>query len=68
VDDEEEGEIDGIDPEIHCFRDTSSFPHLSQSAYEESLMDRQFTEGQLPLTKDGTYIAEGNTSIQYFHD
>jgi hypothetical protein len=36
---DEEGEIDGLDPEIHCFRDISPFPHLTQSAYEESIMD-----------------------------
>jgi hypothetical protein len=36
VDDEERGEEE-LDPEIHCFGDNSSFPHLNQSAYEESL-------------------------------
>jgi hypothetical protein len=41
---DEEGEIDGLDPEIHCFGDTSPFPHLTQSAYEESLMDSQLNE------------------------
>jgi len=41
---EEEGEIDEIDPEIHCFGDTPPFPHLTQSAYEESLMDSQLNE------------------------
>jgi hypothetical protein len=35
----EEGEEEEIDPEIHCLGDTSSSPHLTQSAYEASLMD-----------------------------
>jgi hypothetical protein len=33
-----------LDPEIHCLGDTSSFPHLTQAAYEESLMDSQLNE------------------------
>ena len=41
---EEEGEIDELDPEIHCFGDTPPFPHLTQSAYEECLMDSQLNE------------------------
>jgi hypothetical protein len=41
----EEGEdIDELDPEIHCIEDTSPFPHLTQSAYEESLMKIQINE------------------------
>jgi hypothetical protein len=40
----EEGETDDLDPEIHCFRDTPHFPHLTQSTYEESLMDSQLNE------------------------
>ena len=36
---DEEGEDEEIDPEIHFLGDTSSSPHLTQSAYEESLMD-----------------------------
>jgi hypothetical protein len=40
----EEGETDELDPEIHCFGDTPPFPHLTQSAYEESLMDSQMNE------------------------
>jgi hypothetical protein len=40
----EEGETDELDPEIHCFGDTPPFPHLTQSAYEESLMDSQLNE------------------------
>jgi hypothetical protein len=40
----EEGEINEIDPKIHCFRETPSFPHLTQSSYEESLMDSQLNE------------------------
>jgi ribonuclease HI len=40
----EGGETYELDPEIHCFRDTPPFPHLTQSAYEESLMDSQLNE------------------------
>jgi ribonuclease HI len=39
-----EEETDEPDPEIHCFGDTPPFPHLTQSAYEESLMDSQLNE------------------------
>jgi hypothetical protein len=41
---DEEGEEEELDPEIHCLGDTSPFPHLTQSAYEESLMDSQINE------------------------
>jgi hypothetical protein len=41
---DEEGEEEDVDPEIHCLGDTSSSPHLTQSAYEESLMDSQLNE------------------------
>jgi ribonuclease HI len=44
VAEEEEREADELDPEIHCFGDTPPFPHLTQSAYEESLMDSQLNE------------------------
>jgi ribosomal protein L31 len=37
----EEGETGELDPEIHFLGDTPRFPHLTQSAYEESLMDSQ---------------------------
>jgi hypothetical protein len=40
----EERESDELDPEIHCVGDTPPFPHLTQSAYEESLMDSQLNE------------------------
>jgi hypothetical protein len=33
-----------IDPEIHFLGDTSSSPHLTQSAYEESVMDSHLNE------------------------
>jgi hypothetical protein len=46
---DEEGEEEELDPEIHCLRDTSPFPHLTQSAYEESLLDNQINE----LSKGG---------------
>jgi hypothetical protein len=40
----EEGEEEDVYLEIHCLGHTSSFPHLTQSAYEESLMDIQLNE------------------------
>jgi hypothetical protein len=42
--DDEEGEDEGEDQEIHCLGDTSTSPHLTQSAYEESLMNSQLNE------------------------
>jgi hypothetical protein len=36
--------MDELDPEIHCIEDTSPFPHLTQSAYEESLINTQINE------------------------
>jgi hypothetical protein len=44
VAEDEEREADELDPEIHFFGDTPPFPHLTQSAYEESLMDNQLNE------------------------
>jgi hypothetical protein len=44
VAEDEEREADELDPEIHCFGDTPPFPHLTQLAYEESLMDSQLNE------------------------
>jgi uncharacterized small protein (DUF1192 family) len=44
VADEEEGEIDEPEPKIHCLEVTPPFPHLTQSAYEESLMNSQLNE------------------------
>jgi hypothetical protein len=41
--DEEEEEVE-VDPEIHCLVDTSPSPHLTQSSYEQSLMDIQINE------------------------
>jgi hypothetical protein len=41
---DEEREEEELDPEIHCLGDTSPFPHLTQSAYEESLIDSQINE------------------------
>jgi len=52
---DEEGEDEEIDPEIHFLGDTSSSPHLSQYAYEESLMDSHLNE----FIKGGK---NGNTS------
>jgi hypothetical protein len=36
--------VDELDPKIHCIEDTSPFPHLMQSAYEESLINTQINE------------------------
>jgi hypothetical protein len=44
VADEEEGETDEPEPKIHCLEVTPPFPHLTQTAYEESLMDGQLNE------------------------
>jgi hypothetical protein len=41
---DEEGEGEKLEPKIHCLGDTSSFPHLTQDSYEESLMDSQLNE------------------------
>jgi hypothetical protein len=41
---DEEGEEVEANPEIHCLGDTSPSPHLTQSAYEKSLMDIQINE------------------------
>jgi hypothetical protein len=44
VADEEGEEIDDLGLEIHYIEDTSPFPHLTQEAYEESLMNGQINE------------------------
>jgi hypothetical protein len=41
---DEEREEEELDPEIHCIGDTSPFPHLTQSSYEEFLMNSQINE------------------------
>jgi hypothetical protein len=41
---DEEGEEEELDIEIHCLGDTSPFPHLTQYAYEESLLNNQINE------------------------
>jgi hypothetical protein len=43
VEDEEEEEVEA-DPEIHCLGDTSPSQHLTQSSYEQYLMDIQINE------------------------
>jgi hypothetical protein len=40
----EEGETNELNPKIHFFGDTPNFPHLTQSAYEESFIDSQLNE------------------------
>jgi hypothetical protein len=44
VADEEEREPDEPEPKIHSVEVTPPFPHLTQSAYEESLMNGQLNE------------------------
>jgi hypothetical protein len=44
VDHEEREEIDEFGPEIHCIQEAPPFPHLKQSAYEESPMSAQIHE------------------------
>jgi uncharacterized small protein (DUF1192 family) len=44
VADEEEREIDEPEPKIHSVEVTPPFPHLTKSAYEESLMNNQLNE------------------------
>jgi ribonuclease HI len=44
VADEEEGGADEPEPKIHSVEVTPPFPHLTKSAYEESLMDGQLNE------------------------
>jgi ribonuclease HI len=44
VDHEEREEIDEFGPGIHCIEEAPPFPHLTQSAYEESLMNAQIHE------------------------
>jgi uncharacterized small protein (DUF1192 family) len=44
VAEEQEGEIDELEPKIHSVEVTPPFPHLTQSTYEESLMDGQLNE------------------------
>jgi ribonuclease HI len=58
VDHEEREEIDEFGPEIHCIEETPPFPHLTQSAYEESLMSAQIHE----LEKEQR---AGHTSSRY---
>jgi hypothetical protein len=41
---EEQGEVDEPEPKIHSLEVTPPFPHLTKSAYEESLMDGQLNE------------------------
>jgi hypothetical protein len=42
--DDEEREEEELDPEIHCIGDTSTFPCLTQFAYEDFLMNNQVNE------------------------
>jgi hypothetical protein len=45
--------VDELYPQIHCIEDTSPFPHLTQSVYEESLINTQINElsrGEKPAT------------------
>jgi hypothetical protein len=44
VDHEQRDEIDEFGQKIHCIEETPRFPHLTQSAYEKSLMNIQIHE------------------------
>jgi hypothetical protein len=41
---DEEGEEEELELEIHFLGDTSPCPHLTQASYEECLMDNQINE------------------------
>ena len=41
---DEGGEEEDLDIEIDCLEDTSPSPHLTQSSYDESLMEIQLNE------------------------
>jgi uncharacterized small protein (DUF1192 family) len=41
---DEEGEMDEPEPKIHSLEVTPPFPHLTRTAYEDSLMDGQLNE------------------------
>jgi hypothetical protein len=41
---DEEREEEELDREIHCIEDSSPLPHLTQFAYEESLINSQINE------------------------
>jgi hypothetical protein len=63
VAEKEEGETNELELEIHCFGDTPYFPHLTQSAYEESLMDIQLNElrkGDKASGSQGRYNLRSN--------
>jgi hypothetical protein len=53
---DEEREEEKLDPKIHCIGDTSPFPHLTQYAYEEFLIDGQINE----LSKGEKTIGSSN--------
>jgi uncharacterized small protein (DUF1192 family) len=44
VAEEQEGEADDLEPKIHSVEVTPPFPHLTQLAYEESLLNSQLNE------------------------
>jgi hypothetical protein len=56
--DDEEGNNEEVDQEIHCLGDSTTSPHLTQSSYEEYLMSNQLNE----LSK-GEKVNEIRTNI-----
>jgi ribonuclease HI len=52
----EEKEVEGVEPEIHCVTDKPASPHLTQSEYEEYLMCNQIDE---LAQEDQVYQTEG---------
>jgi hypothetical protein len=68
-----DGEEEDANIEIHCLGDTSSYPHLTQFTYEESLMDNCLNEmrkGERTSSGPNTYNLrskkkEGKLNIPY---
>jgi hypothetical protein len=57
----EEGETNELELEIHCFGDTPPFPHLTQSAYEESLNQlNELSKGEKAGGGQGMYNLRSN--------
>jgi hypothetical protein len=63
---EEEGQTNGLDPKIHCFGEIPPFPHLTQSTYEECLMDshpNELSKGDKASSSQGRYNLRSKKNI-----
>jgi ribonuclease HI len=63
---EEEEEVED-DPKIYCLGDTSPSPHLTQSSYEQSLMDIQINElrkGEKAKENPGRYNLRSKKNVE----